>query len=151
MQRFESQCQLICMGSCCTNHHVTIQDSPAVVPSTTRMHTSSGTFSPETTRVPFTPPITLCRRGLTTTHQTRLCPCHSLSTQSVCFGSIHPFISFCRHDSSLTCVSVSVTEGLPQRARLSTAPHCVRVTSLCVFVVGFWKCGCKTQLSPRQI
>lgn len=96
-QMFESEFQLICMGSCCTNHHVTIQDSLVVLLSTTRMHIPLVPCSTRDREGALDTPITLCHRGLTTPIK-RACV-HSLSLRFMCIGSIHPFILFCPHDS----------------------------------------------------
>lgn len=143
MQTFESQCQLICMGSCCTNHHVTIQDSPAVVLSTTRTHISLVPFHQRPPGCSSHTNHTL-PQGFDHTHQTSMCSCHSLSVQSMCFGSIHPFISLCRHDSSLTCVLVSVTEE-PPSGSVSPQHRTASVWLLCVYLLSAsWKCGCES-------
>lgn len=135
MQTFQSQCQLICMGSCCTNHHITVQDSPVVLLSRTRMHISLVPFHQRPSGCSSHTNHSLSQ-GFDHTHQTSMCSCHSLSLQSMYFGSIHPFISCCRPDLSLTCILVSLRrDGRTPSESVSPQRHTTSVYLRCVYLL----------------
>lgn len=99
MPKFESVWQLICMGYCCTNHYVTIQDSPVVLLSRTDAH-----FPPETLGVLVETPITLCHRALTTpTKQACVYVTHCPHVPCILVPFTHSFVIMMSHSYASPC------------------------------------------------